>query len=121
MTEIEKVIRSILDCGLKYSITHNMDFNHSTIRTEDENVRLYLYPDGFAIPIPDYVLTAKDLCAKLKDLSLNPGREKYFIYLNKDEHFNYEVQGVKVLPFELNNLALDVYELSNKLKADNVQ
>lgn len=111
MDDIEYVIRTILDPNTNLRI---YDSGESVnLSAYALNLTLCLFPDAVGILKP---VSLEDIRNALKNnLGAPVGIEKYYVYFDKDEHFNHEVNGEKVLPFELNDLVPQIYELANKL------
>lgn len=115
MDDIEYVIRTILDPNTNLRIYDNGECVH--LSAYALNLTLCLFPDALGILKP---VSLSDIREALKRGVGYPeiGTDKYFVYFDKDEHFNHEVNGEKVLPFELNDLVPQIYELANKLIAN---
>lgn len=111
MTDIEYYIRTILD-----------PYTNLRIYDNGESIKLSAYALGITVCIfPDAIGVIKAIGVDEIGEAVRVGKAlksteyKYYIYFDKDEHFNHEVNGETVLPFELNHLVPEVYELANKL------
>lgn len=112
MDDIEYLIRTILDPNTNLQIYDNGVGVSLTAYALD--LTLCLFPDSVGIKKPISLAEIRE--ALIRGIGAQDvGIDKYFIYFDKDEHFNHEVNGEKVLPFELNDLVPQLFELANKL------